>query len=128
MIFLSAQPKCELLQCRVSLFSWYPLPLAKCLAHNRCFINVNQLNPEEPEYIHRKVSRGEKALELRARGELCVCVRKRDEEGGYAGQNHMVPKYIHVLIPGTCGYVMLHIRFADGMKWENYCGLSRWSM
>lgn len=77
---------------------------------------------------HKKVSRREEALELRACGELCVCVRKRGGEGGCAGQNHMAPKYMHVIIPGTCEYVILHIRVADGMKWENYCGLSRWSL
>lgn len=103
-------------------------PAPSKMLSTKCFIDVYQLNPEEPEYIHRKVSKREKALEPRSHGELCVCVKKRSGEGGYAGQNNMAPKYIQVRISGTCEYVTLHIRVADGMKWENYCGLSRWSV
>lgn len=32
----------------------------------------------------------------------------------------MAPKYFQVLISGTSKHVTLHIRGADGMKWENY--------
>ena len=92
MIFLSASLKREHLPGRDNVFfSWSLLPLAKCLARNRCSINVYWLNLEEPECIRRKVSRvhrkGE-ALESRSHEELGVC----GVSGGCSGQDNGHPK------------------------------------
>ena len=56
---------------------------------------------------------------------------------GCGGKNHgplPPPQNVHILIPGTCEYVMLQSKrdFADVIKlrllrWDEYPGLSRWA-
>lgn len=107
MIFLSASLKCELLPGKDDVFfSGSPLPLAKCLAYDRCSVNVYELNTEEPECSHRRLSRLQrvgKALESRSPEDRVVCVVCWET----GGQNNRPPKDVPALIPRTLESVTL---------------------
>lgn len=60
-----------------------------------------------PTPIERAVSRGKKT-----RNQTVISPNNKRQEayrkGSYDRQNNALPKDVHVLVPGTCEYVMLH--------------------